>query len=357
MASKKIIYGDWRVTNFRGKAHATTGTGDRKRRFSLDIEETAPEKFIRAALIKFVQGREAQELRTSSTTVGGIYQSYIASKQRQGKVSWKKGTYYWKALEPWFDAVDPLNITEKLCQDYAAERAKQGKAPDTIWSELSEISNALKWARKQRIISEDIEIWRPRPSEGRDRVASPSEVKALLSAVDEEKAPHIKTVLLLAILTGARKTAILELTWDRVDFERQVIRYRAEDVDTYNPLIKGFKKGRAEVPMSGLLQAYLWELKQKAATDYVVEWGSKKVGSIKTAFNKVRERSGVKDVTLHTLRHTLSSWASNEGVEDKHIGQVLGHAPGSKVTRKTYIHNEAELVRPVIDLIERKMTG
>ncbi|MGV8936413.1 MAG: hypothetical protein ACOH2J_04775 [Allorhizobium sp.] len=44
--------------------------------------------------------------------------------------------------------------------------------------------------------------------------------------VDAAKASHIALAIRLMIATGARNEAALQLTWDRVDFDRRMIQLR-----------------------------------------------------------------------------------------------------------------------------------
>jgi integrase len=62
----------------------------------------------------------------------------------------------------------------------------------------------------------------------RDRVLSREEFDRLIGV-----APlHLKPILLTAYHTGMRKGEILNLAWDRVDFEADMIRLRPEDTKT-----------------------------------------------------------------------------------------------------------------------------
>ena len=63
--------------------------------------------------------------------------------------------------------------------------------------------------------------------------------------------------------SSARVTAVLELTWDRVDFERGQVNLRTGE---------GQRKGRAIVPMTESLYAALVNAQKAALSDYVVEW-------------------------------------------------------------------------------------
>lgn len=351
----KIVYGDWRVTAYRGKAHATTGFGDNKRRFTLEMPITSPVRFLRAALVAFVKKKEAEKLASADLTVADIYLARVEALKREGKVSARSARSCWTILEPFFGKIDPLHIDDELCQEYAKEQAKAGSKADTIWTHLTHLQLALDYALNSRVLGVRVKVWRPTRSKPRQRVAAPTEVQKMLAAVDDDWSPHMRTVLLLAILTGARRSAILELTWDRVNFDFDTITYKDENVQSYNPLKRGYQKGRATVPMGPLLREYLLSIKEKAVSRFVVEHDGVGVKSVKTAMRSLCRRAGVEGISLHTLRHTLASWAANGGVDSKEIGQVLGHSPGSKVADTVYIKRATDLVLPAVRIIEDKL--
>jgi integrase len=113
--------------------------------------------------------------------------------------------------------VSPRLIDDEMAQGYAARRAR---AAATIRYELGMLSVALRWARDKKLIQEAPAIWRPMPPERRERHVTREQFRRFLAAV---VAPHARLYMVLAIATCARPTAILELTWDRVDFDRGLI--------------------------------------------------------------------------------------------------------------------------------------
>lgn len=72
---------------------------------------------------------------------------------------------------------------------------------------------------------------------------------ALILALDACAAPHIRLAVILLLGTAGRAGAILDLTWDRVDFDRGIINLRLADSAT--------RKGRAVVQMNGMTRAAL----------------------------------------------------------------------------------------------------
>lgn len=61
--------------------------------------------------------------------------------------------------------------------------------------------------------------------EGRLRWLKRTEVDLLIRLAEEEpKTPHLGDFIRLAVCTGCRKSELLELEWDRVDFQAGTLR-------------------------------------------------------------------------------------------------------------------------------------
>jgi integrase len=132
---------------------------------------------------------------------------------------------------------------------------------------------------------------------------------------------------MLAYRTGGRASAVLELAWDRVDFARGQIRLG---------LGERRAKGRATVPMTEDTAEILREARKAALTDYVIEYGGKRVKSVKRAFKAAVTRAGLPtDTSPHVLRHSAAVHMAESGVPMAEIAQFLGHSSES-ITFRTY---------------------
>lgn len=158
------------------------------------------------------------------------------------------------------------------------------------------------------------------------------------------KAPHARLYVELGLATMARPTAILELTWDRVDFERGTV--------DLNPRgRRQTRKRRPVVPLNDDAVAALKEAWKGRQSQYVVERGAQKIGSIKKAFQAASERSGI-HVTPYTLRHTGAVWAAEAGVSMAELAQFMGH-DDSTTTEKHYARFSLGHLRRVADAVRR----
>lgn len=246
-----------------------------------------------------------------------------------------------RAVLPDLGHLTPEEITTTKCRAYVAKRKRQGRKVGTIWTELNHLQIVLNWAAKQRIVPHAVHVERPQKPPPRDRRLTRAEAIRLRDAAEM---PHIALAISLLLGTGARIGAVLDLTWDRVDFERNLITYT-------DPTDTGRRKGRATVPMPADLRQRLLEARDGTVSDYVVEWAARKVGSIKRGFGRAVMLAGLEDVTPHVLRHTAASWMAERGVPMTEIAAVLGHSD-SRTTERIYARFSPDYLRGAISALD-----
>lgn len=268
----------------------------------------------------------------AARTVGGIVDDYIASRERAEIASTARQKDAWKAMKSFWENVDPDRIDEPMCRKYAETR-KVG--PATLRYELSMLSVALRHANKPR------RIWRPPAPERQVRHLNHAQFERWYAEV---KAPHARLYALLGLYTMARPTAILELTWDRVDFERRQI--------DLNP--KGRRQTKKRRPVVALNDEAMEALEMAykgRQSDHVIERGAKPIGNIKKAFQAASARSGIK-VTPYTLRHTGAVWAAEAGASMDELAQFMGH-DDSATTSTHYARYSPGHLRGVATKVQR----
>lgn len=276
------------------------------------------------AKIKFEQFLYGKTLLASKTskTIAEVYALYIADRIARNK-SIERITYAWKNLSPEFGSIYPHHLTDNRIRNWT--KMRQATASNgTIHVELGYLRAALYWASKKRIIDQTISIELPqKPRPKTDHISKEQFAKLIANTT----LPHVRLFLTLAITTGARMGAILDLTWDRVDFDKRLIMLD-------NPERDATSKGRAIVPMNRSAFEALATAQKGALSSYVIEWGGLPVKSVKTAFRLLSARSGIK-VTPHMLRHSAAVWMAEGGVPMEEISQYLGHS-STKITERVY---------------------
>lgn len=326
--------GQYRLGQLKGRAVAVWRDERGKHRIRL---EASTEAEGRAALDRYARRRTVLEAQESKT-VGDLFARYMADRETDGKLM-PAFRDNWKALEPHFGSMLPEHVNADECRSYAKSRLLT-VSPGTVWTELTRLRSCLNWAIKRRVIQPSGYVWVPKKPEAKQRVLSEDEAWAL---IDAAVMPHVKLFIWMALLTGARSGAILELTWDRCDFDAGTIDFKI--MDPPNPLQKRARKTAAKVSMTPELRHHLLEAKAIALTDHVIEWDGAPVQSIRKGFSEACRRAKLSDVVPHTLRHTHATLAMESGVEIERISRQLGHRD-SATTRGIYLHPSADYSAP-----------
>ena len=169
----------------------------------------------------------------------------------------------------------------------------------TVRRELGVLQAALNHAHDEAILLHPIKVKLPAEAVPRDRWLTRSEAARLVRAAS----PHVRRFILLSLYTGRRATAVLDLTWTRVDLERGVIRFRPEGEAETN-------KRRGRAPIARQLAGHLrrWKRLSGRAT-HVITFRGERLDSIKKGIARAAERAGIEGVTPHVLKHTAITWA------------------------------------------------
>lgn len=263
---------------------------------------------------------------------------YVASIE--GKPSHQRRQDAWKAMRSFWERTDPDLIDAQMCRQYADQRRA---GPATIRYELLQVSTALAWGRAGKHIAAKPEMWLPETAERKVRHLTHAQFEKFFASV---QAPHARLYVLLGLFTMARPSAILDLTWERVDFERRL-------VDLNPPGRKQTAKRRPVVRMNDELHAALVEAYAARQCGFVVERGAKQVGSVKKAFQAASDRSGI-HVTPYTLRHTGAVWAAEAGISMPALAQFMGH-DDSGTTERHYARFSPDYLANVANAVQRRV--
>lgn len=308
----------------------------------MGLAGSEPKGLARGAFTAWVRQREAAIAEVEPLTIGQIMVRYLESRRIEGKSSVIRMGHNWIALRETFEHLYPRDVASEFevrgekrtrCHQYAVDRQKAGRARDTIATELVTLRTALNWAAKHRLIDKAPHVWVPKAGKVRNTHLTEEEALRLL---DCATAPHIRLLLLIALMTGARKSAICELTWAQVDLERHTIDFRRTGGDD-DILDSSHIKGRAFVDVHPVLAAALAEAKAVARTHRVIEWKGKPVDNPKQGVLDAVKRAGLagRYIGTHALRHTLATMAADRDVDMRKIQRMLGHSD-IRTTERVY---------------------
>jgi integrase len=254
-----------------------------------------------------------------------------------------------KYLKPFFGNTRAGALTLDMQEQYTAHRREAGAGDESIRRDLSVLSAATKRAVKYKKLDHAPPMLTISPAAGRERWLTRKEVATLFRQMRQpvrgKRHRHVLLFARLALYTSARTGAILDLTWDRVNFDAGLIDFR-------KPGRKPTKKRRTVAPMTPMLRRMLLHTKKHSRSPFVVSWAGDGIGRVAKAFIAHAEKAGLEGVTPHVLRHTFASWAVQKGVPIYTVGKALGQTVTSTTSR--YAKLAPDDVRAAMEAMRRK---
>lgn len=307
---------------------------ERGKRQRYQLKACTPKEAEAEAIDVYRQKNWNPNHRATTADCIDAYIEHLGERPTAATVGYIRG-----ALNATFGALRPDQITERDCRAYGDLRAHDGKAVGTIHTELGHLRSAVRYAEKSRMIDRAPHIWRPAKPMPKERFLTHDEIHRLQAGCSS---PHIALAVVLLLGTAGRVGAILDLKWERVDFDRGTINLRLDESTT--------RKGRAIVPMNGMTRAALQTAHDAALTDYVVEYAGDRVKKIRKGFHNACQRAGLEGVTIHTLRHTAAVHMLSAGVPMSKVSQYLGHS-NTAITEKVYARYAPSHMQDAADVL------
>ena len=201
--------------------HIQQGTGTRNRGKARDEEAKR-----RADLVR---GKASGAPRVSPTFAEFV-DPYLAYS-KANKLSYGVEFYYVNGcLVPFFGKLRLDRINPFELERFKQKRLKDGLKKSSINREIgllkSMLKTAVEWELTDKNAAKDARLFKlDEPLS--ERVLSQEEESKLLAACDQSelryRAPHLKSVILIALYTGLRRGEILRLKWADIDFDQNVL--------------------------------------------------------------------------------------------------------------------------------------
>lgn len=233
--------------------------------------------------------------------------------------------------------------------------AAKGLGPNTVNRCLEVGRAAIRRAWKRGVISSApfIQMLPSVETAPMGRPLSRDEARALFQGATQ---PHVRLFILLGLATGARPEALMQLTWDQIDFGEGLIQLNADGrVQS--------KKHRPTVKMPPALAAYLQEHREPVFVSTrrtvenppnVLSFRGKPVKRLDTGWDKAVTAAGLTGkVTLYSLRHTVARYLRAEGVSLEEIAGQLGHKVVGRSMTERYATHAPEYLQKACDALNR----
>ena len=230
------------------------------------------------------------------------------------------------------------------------------------------LSSALARAMREELVMRNVAHLAELPTWERKPVSpwTAAEARAFLDAARDDP---LYPAFVLLLLYGLRRGEVLGLRWRDVDEEDGELRVRQHIQRVHGELRIGPVKtaaGRRDLPLLLGLAAEALETRRAAQAADRAELGSAwqdtglifstKTGrpieprNLARSFHRICETHGLRQISVHHLRHTTATLLKNFGVPARDAQLILGHSRLA-VTLEIYTHEDRQAQRDALGRI------
>lgn len=178
-------------------------------------------------------------------------------------------------------------------------------------------------------------------------------------------ADRLYAAFLLLIVYGMRRGEVLGLRWCDINWDTNQLHITQQLQQVGNALQVGpvtTNAGKRDLPLLAPVRAALSELQAASeaedassdlvflSTDRTPIWPRNFVNH----FHDLRERAGLRRITVHYLRHTAATLLKNLGVPPRDVQLILGHAQIT-TTLQLYQHGDVAAQQTALDRVGRAL--
>lgn len=284
--------------------------------------------------------------------------------------------YYDNHLKPFFE---PRNlrideVTPRLIQKYIDQKEKEGQSPNSINKHLVILNGVFKEAAALQEVSFNpcANVTISRIEEGFHGTAyEAADAKRLLTVIESDP---IEPAVYLGLYLGLRRSEVVGLRWQDIDFDHNVVHIRNTVVrfKTISEMEK--TKSRAskrDLYLPKGLKQYLLTLRERTEThkqlfgkayhdgEHICQWPDGRSYTpdyVSRRFKRILELNGLPQIRFHDLRHTAGSLLINQGQSVKQVQEFLGHEKAS-TTLDIYTHLSFEGKKDTGEKLDELLSG
>lgn len=283
---------------------------------------------------------------------------------------------------PYFDRLDIRlqDVTRSDLQTYFDEKAADGRkdgtgglSPRTLQMHKNVLRQTFKEAVKEGLLPGNpcLDIELPRQERFPAMAYSASQLQALFDAIRNET---LYPLVYITVLYGLRRSEVLGLKWDSIDFENNLVLIQHTVSKVTKPVAKDKTKNESShraFPLTPDAKE-IFKAAEAAAkenrmlfgrdykeNDYVFKWPDGHPFSpdyISHAFGKLLKKHHLPHIRFHDLRHSCASLLLNKGFTLKDVQEWMGHAD-IKMTANIYGHLDAARKKSMAEQLSGSLLG
>lgn len=292
---------------------------------------------------EIAQGIDPQEKKKAirdDSSFAEMFYEYIEKHAKLHKKTWEYDEREIQRLLPHFFKKKLMMITAQMVRDDHQRIYRENglyMANRVIQILNAMFNKAIEWGWNGKNPCDGIKKFKEK---SRERFLAAEELSRFFEALQTLESKITADYIMLSLLTGARKSNVLEMKWEDINFDEKMWH------------IKETKNGTSQrLPLSQNAIEILQErLISRGKTPFVFASVESKTGHLvepKRAWATLLKRANIQDLRLHDLRRTLGSWQAATGANSYIIGKSLNHK--SQSATAIYARLDTDPVRASIN--------
>ncbi|WP_111885730.1 site-specific integrase [Acinetobacter sp. CFCC 11171] len=294
---------------------------------------------------------EKARIENIPTLLAFFNKTYLPMAQLNKK-SWKDDVSRFKNhIEPTLGHIQLTQITAAMLSDLMLKIKTEDRANATVNRTRALLSSMFNVAFEREIIDQSpmSRVKKLIEQNQIERYLSDDELKRLMYVLAHPNVHNIDNQIIVGIvemllLTGARKSEVLNLKWT--------------DLDENNHLWK-LNENKSGKPRIIQLNSQAQQIIRKMSRKYLYVFANPKTGlpfnDIRKTFQKILEASQIENFRIHDLRHNFASMAVNNGCDIYVVQHLLGHA--SPTTTQRYAHLRQDTLRNASEMLAERINS
>lgn len=245
---------------------------------------------------------------------------------------------------------------------------KGGLSPRTIRTFYLILKQSLDLAVDDGLIETNpcAKVELPRMTKREPTFYNAEQLKELFAAIAGEP---IEPIIRMSAIYGLRRSEVLGIKWDSVDFYNKTIAVRhtvCKYINVYEKDTTKTSSSRHNYPMTPVAQSLLLAAQESEknqvlvgwsyiSNDYVFKWPDGHCFSpdyITSRFAKIIAKNNLPHIRFHDLKHSCASLLLNDGFGLKDVQELCGHSD-IQTTANIYGHLDLKRKQNIADKISR----
>ena len=293
----------------------------------------------KADVARGIDPNEEKKKLRKEITFEGMFREFMERYSKKFKKTWEfderevkrflSHLFHRKASQ--ISKIEILELHEKIGHDSGPYQANR------LLERIRAIYNkAIEWGWDSPNPTHGIKKFKEK---SRQRFLRKDEMPRFFKALAEEENHTARDYVIISLLTGARKSNVLAMTWEEVNFS--LAEWHIKETKNGEPHV---------IPLTEAAIKILHDRKLSSQSSFVFPGGGKKgyLTDPKKAWVRILKRAEISDLRIHDLRRTLGSWMGAVGATTAIIGKTLAH----KSVEATRVYERID-IDPVREFITR----